>query len=194
MKKLFISLVAVAITVTAISQDVSYTDINKSENRIFNRYGIEYTGGLTRYYVESGLIDTWKNNPRIPSSERVRTLNAYNKFKTWNQGYFKMLPTESDIIGDITSYSDNTNLKQSEIYRLMFNESRKIVGFFSKQVNDQKNNIQTIAIFEIYNSGMKEAGLTVLIDHVIILTDFEGNSRIFTYLEDLYDDGVEFTP
>lgn len=194
MKKLTILTALLIVTVTVFGQDVCYTDINKSENRIFDRYGIEYTGGLTRYYVESGLIDKWKDNPRIPSYERVRTLNAYNKFKTWNQGYFKMLPTESDIIRDITSYSDNTNLKQSEIYRLMFNESRKIVGYFSKQVNDQKNNIQTIAIFEIYNSGMKEAGLTVLIDHVIILTDFEGNSRIFTYLEDPYDDAVEFTP
>ena len=61
--------------------------------------------------------------------------------------------------------------KQADDFLIgIFNNSRKILGRFSLDVNDFANNIQTIEILELYNTGMPN-----YIDHIIMLKDF--NSR-----------------
>ncbi len=57
-----------------------------------------------------------------------------------------------------------------------FNNSRKILGRFSLDVNDITNNIQTIEILELYNTGIPN-----YIDHVIMLMDFNSIWSLLIY-------------
>jgi hypothetical protein len=67
--------------------------------------------------------------------------------------------------------------KQADDFLIMtFNNSRKILGRFSLDVNDITNNIQTIEILELYNTGIPN-----YIDHVVMLKDFNSIWSVFTF-------------
>ena len=71
----------------------------------------------------------------------------------------------------------------------ILNESRKVVGYFSKKVNDQNADIVTIYLSEIYNSGMNP----VMINHLIIIKNFDKEYSIFIKEETETDCFCEFT-
>ena len=69
--------------------------------------------------------------------------------------------------------------KQADDFLIMaFNNSRKILGRFSLDVNDFANNIQTIEILELYNTGFP---YYIFIDHVIMIKDFNSRWSVFTF-------------
>jgi len=144
------------------SSQISYVMLNEVQNVVLDRYGIDYTGAHVRNMVESGQVNNLKD-PAIKDS----MFAAYNRFTKWNKGYFKSIP-------DTVYFSDGEEYmsgKQADDFLIgIFNNSRKILGRFSLDVNDFANNIQTIEILELYNTGMPN-----YIDHIIMLKDF--NSR-----------------
>lgn len=177
MKKVFSFIVVAVISVTQLSfSQISYNMINEIENVILDRYNIEYTGAHVRYMVESKKVE--KLDPETKAAMKI----AYNKFKKWNKNYFKNLP-------DSTYFSDGQEYmltKSSDSFlKLTFNDSRKIVGKFSKYVADKKNDIQTIEILELYNTGILN-----YIDHVIMIQNYADEWFVLTSLYDKVN--VEF--
>lgn len=174
--KLFI--VTLAITFLSLSQNaqMSYQMINETENVILDRYNIDYTGAHVRYMVESKKVE--KLDPETKAAMKI----AYNKFKKWNKNYFKNLP-------DSTYFSDGHEYmlaKSSDSFlKLTFNDSRKIVGKYSKYVADKKNDIQTIEILELYNTGIPN-----YIDHVVMIQNYADEWFVLTSLYDKVN--VEF--
>jgi len=167
MKKLVV-LVAVAfvfITHFSFSQ-ISYNMLNEIENVILDRYNIDYTGAHVRYMVESKKVE------KLDSETKAAMNIAYKKFKKWNKNYFKNLP-------DSTYFSDGheymLNKSSDSFLKLIFNDSRKIVGKFSKYVADKKNDIQTIEILELYNTGIPN-----YIDHVVMIQNYSNEWFILT--------------
>jgi hypothetical protein len=161
MKKLAFVLAASFIANVASSQ-ISYVMLNEVQNVVLDRYGIDYTGAHVRNMVESGQVNNLKD-PAIKDS----MFAAYNRFTKWNKGYFKSIP-DTVYFSDGEEYMSD---KQADNFLIgIFNNSRKILGRFSLDVNDFANNIQTIEILELYNTGMPN-----YIDHIIMLKDF--NSR-----------------
>lgn len=167
MKKLVV-LVAVAfvfITHFSFSQ-ISYNMLNEIENVILDRYNIDYTGAHVRYMVESKKVE------KLDSETGAAMNIAYKKFKKWNKNYFKNLP-DSIYFSDGQEYMRN---KSSDSFlKLIFNDSRKIVGKFSKYVADKKNDIQTIEILELYNTGIPN-----YIDHVVMIQNYSNEWFILT--------------
>jgi hypothetical protein len=161
MKKLSF-VVAASFIANVASSQISYVMLNEVQNVVLDRYGIDYTGAHVRNMVESGQVNNLKD-PAIKDS----MLAAYNRFTKWNEGYFKSIP-------DTVYFSDGEEYmsgKQADNFLIAtFGNSRKILGRFSLDVNDFANNIQTIEILELYNTGMPN-----YIDHIIMLKDF--NSR-----------------
>ena len=166
MKKLAIVLLVV-INSVAFSQ-ISFTMLNEVENVVLDRYGIDYTGAHVRYMIESGQVNNLQD-PAVKDS----MLTAYDRFINWNTGYFKLIP-------DTTYFSDGEEYmsdKEADDFLIgTFNNSRKILGKFSLDVNDFTNNIQTIEILELYNTGIPN-----YIDHVIMIKDFEYRWSILTF-------------
>jgi hypothetical protein len=151
------------------SSQITYVMLNEVENVLLDRYGINYTGAHVRNMVESGRVNTLEN-----PADKDSMLAAYNRFTKWNKGYFKSVP-------DIVYFSDGEeymlNKQADDLLVRAFNNSRKILGRFSLDVNDFANNIQTIEILEIYNTGMPN----YYIDHVIMLKDFNSRWSVFTF-------------
>ncbi len=171
MKKLALLFVATVIANVATSQ-VSYVMLQEVQNVILDRYGIDYTGAHVRYMVETGEVYNLKD-----SATKDSMFAAYNRFTKWNKGYFKSIP-DTVYFSDGEEYMSD---KQADDFLIgVFNNSRKILGMFNLHVNDFENNIQTIEILELYNTGMPN-----YIDHVIMLKDF--NSRWTILNIDDYD-------
>jgi hypothetical protein len=172
MKKLAFVLAASVMVTVAYSQ-ISYVMLNEVENVVLDRYGIDYTGAHVRNMVESGQVNTLED-----SATKDSMLAAYNRFTKWNKGYFKSVP-DTVYFSDGEEYMSD---KQANDFLIMaFNNSRKILGRFSLDVNDITNNIQTIEILELYNTGISN-----YIDHVIMLKDFNSIWSILTF------NGVDF--
>jgi len=169
MKKLAFALAASFIASVASSQ-ISYVMLNEVENVLLDRYGIDYTGAHVRNMVESGQVNTLEN-PAYKDS----MLTAYNRFTKWNKGYFKSVP-DTMYFSDGEEYMSD---KQADDFLIMaFDNSRKILGRFSLDVNDFANNIQTIEILELYNTGIP---YSIYIDHVIMIKDFNSRWSVFTF-------------
>ena len=169
MKKLAFALAASFIASVASSQ-ISYVMLNEVENVLLDRYGIDYTGAHVRNMVESSQVNTLEN-----PADKDSMLTAYNRFTKWNKGYFKSVP-DTVYFSDGEEYMSD---KQADDFLIMaFNNSRKILGRFSLDVNDFANNIQTIEILELYNAGFP---YYIFIDHVIMLKDFNSRWSVFTF-------------
>ena len=167
MKKLAFVLAASFIANVASSQ-IAYVMLNEVENVVLDRYGIDYTGAHVRYMVETGEVYNLKD-----SATKDSMFAAYNRFTKWNKGYFKSIP-------DTVYFSDGEEYmsgKQADNFLIAtFNTSRKILGMFSLDVNDFTNNIQTIEILELYNTGMPN-----YIDHIIMIKDFNSRWSLLIY-------------
>jgi len=152
------------------SSQISYVMLNEVENVLLDRYGIDYTGAHVRNMVESSQVNTLEN-----PADKDSMLTAYNRFTKWNKGYFKSVP-DTVYFSDGEEYMSD---KQADDFLIMaFNNSRKILGRFSLDVNDFANNIQTIEILELYNAGFP---YYIFIDHVIMLKDFNSRWSVFTF-------------
>jgi hypothetical protein len=150
------------------SSQISYVMLNEVENVLLDRYGINYTGAHVRNMVESGQVNTLEN-----PADKDSMLTAYNRFTKWNKGYFKSIP-DTVYFSDGEEYMSD---KQADDFLVgTFNNSRKILGMFSLDVNDFTNNIQTIEILELYNTGMPN-----YIDHIIMLKDFNSRWSLLIY-------------
>jgi len=113
---------------------VYYTHLTRGENELLDKYEIDYTGGLVRYYVHTGLVNKWLSNPKISHDQYLRTIEAYEKFMKWNEGYFKILPGEKDIMGSLENYFEEEDFNLGELpISYILNESRKVVDYFSKK-------------------------------------------------------------
>jgi hypothetical protein len=151
------------------SSQIAYVMLNEVENALLDRYSIDYTGAHVRNMVESGQVNTLEN-----PADKDAMLTAYNRFTKWNKGYFKSVP-DTVYFSDGEEYMSD---KQADDFLIMaFNNSRKILGRFSLDVNDFANNIQTIEILELYNTGFPY----IFIDHVIMIKDFNSRWSVFTF-------------
>ncbi len=169
MKKLAFALAASFIA-SVVSSQISYVMLNEVENVFLDRYGIDYTGAHVRNMVESGRVNTLEN-----PAHKDSMLTAYNRFTKWNKGYFKSVP-DTMYFSDGEEYMSD---KQADDFLIMaFDNSRKILGRFSLDVNDITNNIQTIEILELYNTGFP---YYIFIDHVIMIKDFNSRWSVFTF-------------
>jgi hypothetical protein len=164
MKKL-VSLLVLAFSSSAFSQ-ITYTMLNEVENAVLDRYGIDYTGAHVRNMVESGRVN------KLDADNKDAFNLAYKRFTKWNQGYFKIIP---DTVYFSNGHDYMSDKNADEFLTITFNDTRKIVGKFSVNVNDFKNNIQTIEILELYNTSIPD-----LIDHVIMIKDFSNTWSVLT--------------
>jgi hypothetical protein len=148
-----------------------YEMLNEYENHILDRYHIDYTGIHVRYMIESGEIDQL-GEQWIKDS----MLAAYNRFVKFNQNYFQNVPTvHSKVLLTGTQYIQPKNC--DNFTKMICGDSRLIVGIYKKTVNDVKNNIRSIEIIEINNSGAKPYDIS----HAIFIEDFDGISTLLTF-------------
>jgi hypothetical protein len=168
MKNLFLSAIIFATAFISNAQSYNYIMLNEYENFILDRYDIDYTGIHVRYMIESGNINSVTDN-----SSRDSMINAYNRFLKFNKNYFYSVPTISDpILLTGTQYIENKDC--DNFTKLICGDSRLIVGFYKKIVNDSENNIRSVEIIEINDSGTND------INHAIFIEDFDGFSTLIT--------------
>lgn len=171
MKNLILSAFFVAVAIFSNAQVCNYTMLNEYENYILDRYSIDFTGAHVRYMVESGNV----NN--LDSVTKKSMKIAYDNFIEFNKNYFITVPTLKDpILFTGTQYIQNKDC--DNFTKFICNDSRLIVGFYKKVVNDSENNIKSIEITEVNDSG------TNLIYHAIFIEDFNGFSTLITPQED----------
>jgi hypothetical protein len=176
MKIIFVIISCLLTLVVNCQTIFNYSYINQSENKLLDNYGIDYTGPFIRYEVLSG---EYKNiNDTLLQKSFVE---SFDKFQKWNKGYFKTIP-------DTIYFSDGVEYMEdkltNDLLKITFNETRKILGSYSIIVNDISNNIKTIEILELYNTGMVN-----YIDHVIMIQKFDLTWELFTYNDN--DDSLD---
>lgn len=168
MKKLLFYLLALYSSISLSQTRLTFTMLNQSENKLLDSYCIDYTGAYVRSMVISNEYKKLDDN-----EIQIDFEEAYMKFEKWNKGYFKAIP-DTNYISDGTEYMKDKNA--NELLKITFNETRKILGKFSIKVNDVKNNIRTIEILELYNTGMEN-----YIDHIIMVENYKGFWELITY-------------
>jgi len=167
MKRLFFS-VFFSISAVVNAQEYNYTMLNEYENYILDRYKIDYTGPHVRYMIESGEV---KNLNDVATKNSMQI--AYNNFLKFNKNYFQSVPTiNSPILLTGTQYIENKDC--DNFTKLICGDSRLIIGFYKKIVNDSENNIRSIEIIEINDAGTNN------INHAIFIEDFDGFSILIT--------------
>lgn len=169
-------LMALALYCQCFCAQICYTSITLTENALLDRHQIDYTGTHSRYLMTSGKI----NNIPIEWQESVR--KDYDKFLIWNKGYFDTLPTMNEpVIIDGYGYllTHEIDFDKNPMLFMGMNETRQIIGMFSKEVNDVKYGIKTIEIVELYNTGIPEDA----VDKFIMIQDFTGKWALFSTSE-----------
>jgi hypothetical protein len=159
MKKLLLVLAGLAVN-CALAQDILSFD--KDQNYILDRHGIDYCSPHTRKMVESGNVYNLEKDIQDGMFE------AYNRFTAWNKGYFNSIPDTNKVISNGAIYM--ADKKAIPFVKGAFNESRKILGIYSLQVNDKLYGIRTIEVLEVWSN---HPDLNV-IEIVIMFEDFEG--------------------
>jgi hypothetical protein len=159
----------------ALAQDI--LSFNEDENYILDRHGIDYCSAHTRRMVESG--DVYNCEKHIQDG----MFEAYNLFTNWNKGYFNSIPDTNKVISNGAIYM--AGKKSIPFVKGAFNESRKILGIYSLQVNDTLYGIRTIEVLEVWSN---HPDLNV-IEIVTMFEDFEGNWDIL--IPETFDFPVE---
>jgi hypothetical protein len=171
MKKLIFLLLSFISFDNTAQSVFNFSMLNQSENKLLDSYGIDYTGPYTRYKVISEEYRRLKDT--LLQSEY---LTAFDKFQKWNKNYFKTIP-------DTTYFSDGVKYMKdkdaNELLKATFNETRKILGIYSIEIDDKLNNIRTIEILELYNTEMYK-----YINHVIMIENYKGFWELFLYDDD----------
>ena len=171
MKKLFVFIATFVINVSFSQTSYNFSFLNQSENKLLDHYGIDYTGPFIRYKVVSNEYKTFKD-----TSLQLSFLEAFDKFQKWNKNYFKIIP-DTNYFSDGTTYMKNKNA--NELLKFTLDDTRKILGIYSIDIDDKLNDIKTIEILELYNTGMNN-----YIDHIIMIEDFKGFWELVTYDEE----------
>ena len=160
MKKI-VFVLAVLVSSFGFGQDV--LSFEEDENYILDRHGIDYCSPHTRRMVESGAVYNLEKHIQDGMFE------AYNRFTAWNKGHFNSIPDTNKVISNGAIYM--AGKKSIPFVKGAFNESRKILGIYSLQVNDKLYGIRTIEVLEVWSN---HPDLNV-IEIVIMFEDFEGN-------------------
>ena len=151
---------AVLVSSFGFSQNV--LSFIEDENYILDRHGIDYCSPHTRKMVESGNVYNLEKDIQDGMFE------AYNRFTAWNKGYFNSIPDTNKVISNGAIYM--ADKKAIPFVKGAFNESRKILGIYSLQVNDTLYGIRTIEVLEVWSN---HPDLNV-IEPIIMFEDFEG--------------------
>jgi len=168
MKKLVVFISVFSSSVSFTQTIFNFSSLNQSQNKLLDSYGIDYTGPYTRYKVISGEYKKLKD-----STLQTQYLVAFDKFEKWNKNYFKSIP-DTLFFSDGIEYMKDKDA--NELLKATFNETRKTLGIYSIGINDRTNNIQTIEILELYNTGMHN-----YIDHIIMVQNFDCFWELITY-------------
>jgi hypothetical protein len=105
MKKLVFLVTVSLVTFSCFGQDtiMHYQSLTQSQNKLLDRYGIDYVGPQIRIIVETGNLNT------LTDSVKKEITASFQKFEKWNLGYFDPI---SDTIGGneyFAEVNDNSN-------------------------------------------------------------------------------------
>ena len=143
-----------------------YEMLNEYTNYILDRYNIDYTGPHGRYMVESGEVN------QLDKVVQDSMIAAYYRFLKFNKNYFQTVPTtDSPVLSNCALYLENKDC--DNFTKMICSDTRLIVGFYRKVVNDLENNIKTIEILEMNSAS------TTNIEIAIFIEDF---NNFFTLL------------
>jgi hypothetical protein len=165
MKKLIF---IVTVAFSSIVNAQCYTSLTQSQNKLLDKYGIDYAGLQTRYIMSTDRI-----NNITDSATKSGMMESYAKFIKWNNGRLEVLPDTAHILETASNFIKNKTLtEESKTTRFIMTEESKILNYLYIDIN--QDDIKSIEIIEIYHSNMKEC---LRITHMI----FVENSKGFWY-------------
>ena len=167
MKNLIVFLSVLLIQLNVLGQKLYFDEINQSQNKLLDKYGIDFTGAHCRYMVSTGRVN------RLCDSIADSMVNAYNRFMLWNDGSFKVIP---DTVA-LMLCSEYINLKpnRNTVLDLVFTESTKILSLYHKEIH--QDGINSIEILEVRS-------LPWLVETLLMVEDSEGRWDLFFYNAD----------
>lgn len=162
MKKLvFIFTIAISTIVNA----QCYTSLTQSQNKLLDKYGIDYTGLQTRYIMSTNRIETISD---IDTKNGM--IKSYAQFVAWNDGQLQVIPDTSHIIETGADYlNDKILAKESIELKWLLNDSYNLLQKMHVEVN--QDNIKSIEIVEFHMTGYK--GCTYIY-HMVFIEDYNG--------------------
>jgi len=162
MKNVILFLSVLLIQLNVLGQKLYFDEINQSQNKLLDKYGIDFTGAHCRYMVSTGRVN------RLCDSIADSMVNAYNRFMLWNDGSFKVVPDRVVLM----SGSDYLSLKpnRNEWLGMDFRETTKILSLYHKEIH--QDGINSIEILEV-NSYRD------LVQTLIMVEDSEGRWDLF---------------
>jgi hypothetical protein len=169
MKKLIF---IVTVAFSSISNAQCYTSLTQSQNKLLDKYGIDYTGLQTRYIMSTNRI----NNIKDPAT-KSGMMESYAKFIKWNNGRLEVLPDTAHILETASNFIKNKTLtEESKTTRFIMTDDGKILNNVHIDIN--QDDIKSIEIIEIYHSNMKDC---LRITHMIFVENTAGSWYDVTY-------------
>ena len=168
MKNVILFLSVLLIQLNVLGQELCFDGINQSQNKLLDKYGIDFTGAHCRYMVSTGRVNRLCDKDIADSM-----VNAYNRFMLWNDGSFKVVP---DTVA-LMLCSEYINLKpnRNTVLDLVFTGSSTILSLYHKEIH--QDGINSIEILEV-------RGLPWLVETLIMVEDGEGRWDLFFYNAD----------
>ena len=166
MKKILSTLALCLVLTNSIGQDLAFDMINRSQNKLLDKYSIDFTGAHVRHMVVTGRVN------RLEKSYSDSMVAAYNRFMIWNDGSFKVVPDSTVLMSGYEYLLLKPNRDEWMDFEII--PSVKILSIYNKVIN--QDGIKSIEIIEVIR-------MPYYVQSVILIEDYFGKWKIFFYDE-----------
>jgi hypothetical protein len=171
MKKLIF---IVTIAFSSIGNAQCYTSLTQSQNKLLDKYGIDYTGLQTRYIMSTNRINVISD---IDTKNGM--IESYDRFIKWNDGNLQTIPDTNLIISTGTEYVKDKILTEDKApIGWLLNDSHHLLQKIHFDIN--RDGIKSIEIVEFHMT--KYQGCTYIY-HMIFIEKLDGIWTTLSYDE-----------
>ena len=171
MKKLIF---IVTVAISSIVNAQCYTSLTQSQNKLLDKYGIDYTGLQTRYIMSTNRIN---NISDIETKNGM--MESYDQFNKWNDGRLQIIPDTNKIISTGTEYIKNKILTEDNaLLSWLLNDSHHLLQKIHFDIN--RDDVKSLEIVEFHMT--KYRGCTYIY-HMIFIEKMDGIWTTLSYDE-----------
>jgi hypothetical protein len=167
MKKILSTLALCLVLTNSLGQFLAFDMINHSQNKLLDKYSIDFTGAHVRSMVVTGRVHRLEDKSISDSM-----IAAYDRFMLWNDGSFKVVPDSTVLMLGYEYLLLKPNRDEWMDFDII--PSVKILSIYNKEIN--QDGIKSIEIIEAIR-------MPYSVQSVILIEDYFGKWKIFFYDE-----------
>lgn len=165
-------IVVLFVILTSVVNAQTFTMLNQSQNKLLDKYGIDYAGLQTRYIMSTNQIDIIED-----TETRLGMIKSYEEFMKWKSPDVKILPDTIEVLMTGYDYLKDKSLMddRTELLRVFFYDYHKVLQRLHFDVYDGM-----IKSIEIIECSMPSEDFGINFFHMIFIENKYGYWKLFS--------------